>query len=371
VRWRPNQVSRPALALLAALSVGALAAAEWFQPTHPQPHLEAKLAAARKMQQAMEVLASARRAAGHAFDPELDPRQTGLVGEAFTPVTVAAGSLRAAQITANPNFAALVVQMFASAGVKPGDAVAVGWTGSLPGANLAVLAAAETMGLRLIPVTSLGAAMYGANDPQFTWLDMEKLLAERGVFAARSVAASLGGERETGRGLGRDARERLRAAVERAGAALLEEPDLDAHVAAMVRLYAERAAGAPIRLYVNVGAGAGSVGSSANARALKPGLNSSIWGLRLERDGAMTRLAAEGLPVVHVDDVEALCERYGYPTDPQADPTPGAGPMFHRPRHSLVLVGCLLAGLLAVFFAVVRLDLRHCLRLRGQADEMP
>ena len=64
-----------------------------------------------------------------------------------------------------------------------------------------MLAAAEEMKLKPIVVTSVGASMWGANDPIFTWLDMEKLLNEKGLLHTRSLAASVGGSNDRGRGL--------------------------------------------------------------------------------------------------------------------------------------------------------------------------
>ena len=51
-----------------------------------------------------------------------------------------------------------------------------GIVGSFPALNVSLLAACEQMQLRALPITSVGSSMWGANDPAFTWLDMEKLL---------------------------------------------------------------------------------------------------------------------------------------------------------------------------------------------------
>lgn len=370
MRWKPTRVSKLTLVLLSAVSLGALAAVERFQKTRERPYLPEKLAAAEKMQHAIDVLSEARAAAGHEFDPNTDPRRTGLIGMEFSPITNDRGILAAKQVVTNPNFAALVVELLKSAGLKRGDTIAIGWTGSLPGANLAVLAAAETLQLRVIAVHSVAASMYGANDPSFTWLDMEKLLADRGVFRTRSVAASFGGDEDRGKGMGQAGRDLIQRAAERAGVTMLLEPTFEQQIAARMRIYKERAGRAPVKLYVNVGGGIGSLGARINGLVVKPGLNRSFLGTRFGRDGAMTLMAKRGVPVVHINYISRLCQRYGFPEDPLANATPGVGPMFRRSEHDLWLAGGLLIGLLVLFFVTIRLDMRYYVRRQRRANQM-
>ncbi|HET6428487.1 MAG TPA: poly-gamma-glutamate system protein [Phycisphaerae bacterium] len=362
--WRPTKVSRRALAALAAASLAALAAADGLRPRRPQPFLKEKLAAAEKMHEAISAVSRHRAGAGYEFDLSIDPRRTGMIGPEFTPITNDRGSLRAKQIVLNPNFAALAVQMFKQAGVRRGDTVTVAWTGSLPGANLAVLSAAEVLGIRLIPIHSISASMYGANDPQFAWLDMEKLLHEEGVFDTRSVMATYGGDEDRGKGLGRDARGLIQDIAARTDVPLVREDDLTGQIRRREQEYARLAGGAPIRAYVNIGGGIGSIGARINGLIMTPGVNRSTRGKDFGRAGVMTRMAQRGVPVIHINYIDRLCRRYGYASDPAADPTPGAGPMFLRRTHNLFLVAALLAGLLAVFFITIRIDTPRYLHRR-------
>ena len=66
-------------------------------------------------------------------------------------------------------------------------------TGSMPGANLSVLSACQAMGVTPIIISSLGASQWGANQVDFTWLDMESILIENGLYLSSSIAASIGG----------------------------------------------------------------------------------------------------------------------------------------------------------------------------------
>ncbi len=121
------------------------------------------------------------------IDPESDPAQTGLIGELLSPLTTNPGHLPAKQTSANPNFSAVIIHLLKRAGVKEGDKVAVGFSGSFPALNICVLAAIDTLKADPIVISSAGSSQWGANHPDFMWPDMEKLLHEKHVFPYRSV----------------------------------------------------------------------------------------------------------------------------------------------------------------------------------------
>ena len=186
------RASTPTLVGLALLSITVYAAAERsLAPVHALAYGK-KLEAVRLMQRAEAAILAAKRESGVAVDPHNDPQNRGVIGPQFSLITTDRGSQAAKQLAAHPNFAAAVTQMMLEARVKPGDAVAIGMTGSLPGLNLATLSAARAVGADAIVITSVGASMFGANDPEFTWLDMERVLAEQGILPTRSLQSSSG-----------------------------------------------------------------------------------------------------------------------------------------------------------------------------------
>ena len=154
---------------------------------------EIKIKASKLMNQAMLTLKESRIGeSGIVFeDNPNDPNETMLVGSEYTLITTDRGDLESKLTTLNPNFAAMVVDMFLAAGLKQGDTVAVACTGSMPGANLAVFSACEVMDIVPVIITSVGASTWGATDPYFTWLDMESILVEKKLFSFRSIAASI------------------------------------------------------------------------------------------------------------------------------------------------------------------------------------
>ena len=145
VYWRPRMVSQAAIGVIALMSVAGILAVEVFKTQLEQPYHEEKLAASRLAERCMRVVRDERIRRGHPIDSDLGPAGTGLIGAAMTPITTMAGHLDSKQSSANPNFAAVVVEMLLEAGVRKGDQVAVGYSGSFPAANIALLAAVETL----------------------------------------------------------------------------------------------------------------------------------------------------------------------------------------------------------------------------------
>ena len=184
------RASTPGLVGLAVVALIAYGIAERsVRPVHAENYRK-KIEAVRLMQRAEQAIATAKGERGIAIDARNDPGRSGVIGPQFTLITTDRGSQSAKALAAHPNFAAAITQMLLQARVGPGDLVAVGMTGSLPGLNLAVLAACRALGAEPIVITSLGASMFGATDPELTWLDMERVVADKGVWASRSVIAS-------------------------------------------------------------------------------------------------------------------------------------------------------------------------------------
>jgi len=126
---------------------------------------------------------------------DIDPFHTGLIfDDRDSPmITYGGPTLESKQTVLKPNFAALIVDLFIKIDLTSGDTIAVGMTGSFPGANIALLSACKAMGIVPIIITSVGASEWGAIDSNFTWLDLEGSLFNSGVISHRSKAVSLGG----------------------------------------------------------------------------------------------------------------------------------------------------------------------------------
>ena len=174
------------------------------------PGHEYKKQAANLMESAMTVLKETRYGQNPVFlDAINDPNETGLVGPKFSHISTGEGDLDSKLSTLNPNFAALIVEIFLEADLSKGDKVAVSFTGSMPGANLAVMSACQVMGITPYIVSSVGSYHWGATDPDFTWIDMEKILVSQDELTHQSIAVSYGGKSDAGGGMSPFGREQI------------------------------------------------------------------------------------------------------------------------------------------------------------------
>ena len=139
---------------------------------------------------------------------ELDYHQTGMIGESYTGITTTLGAIEAKRTTAWPEMGALCVRLLHEAGVRSGDTVGAGFSGSFPAMDLAVIAACQVMGVELIYISSVGASTYGANHPALTFPEMAHRLVEDGLLETDSAAVTLGGGGDVGGGWTRPAQRR-------------------------------------------------------------------------------------------------------------------------------------------------------------------
>jgi poly-gamma-glutamate system protein len=369
--WRPSKIPRQLLIVLAVLAIIGGASVELFKVDKQQPHHTEKLQAARAMQEGMALIKAYHLAHIGPIDQEVDPAESGLIGLARSPITSTFGVLSAKQTSLNPNWAAVMVELFKGARVKAGDVVAIGFTGSFPALNLAVLTAAKVLKLNAIPIVSVSASMWGANIPQLTWLDMENLLYQKGVIAQRSVAASFGGLEDRALHRRPTVHEALQTAIARNHVQAIDGAGLTEGIEQRVALYRELAADKPIAVYVNVGEGAASVGPGSLKRFRRPGLYFRLPPSVLRIDSVSARFARERVPIIHIAAIDVLAERYGLPQSPLNLPPVGRGPLFVKRGYRLYLAEVNLAILLCLLYVCLRRDIGYHIFAPTHANEPP
>lgn len=297
----------------------------------PEPDVRAEMnEASHTMAAATAAIRACRVEKGVPVDRETDPNGTGLVGLETSPITTSAGRLEAKRTTTNPNFAALVVSLFHEAGVRRGDAVAVGASSSFPALIVATLSAAEVMGLEPLVISSLGASEFGANIPRFNWTDMEDCLRAAGVLAISPLARAVGGDEDVGRDLSPEGRTLLESRIRESGVPFLEESDLERNVASRIKLYRERAGNRLVKAFVNIGGSWANIGTNSEVLKLRPGLADDVFIPPPAERGVLQAMAAEKIPVIHLLNIKGLCERYGLPWDPRPLPGPGDGRLYRE-----------------------------------------
>jgi len=368
--FRPSLRNNYSLLALAILSLVLFYIVRVNLKDIQSPDYAEKLSAAQKMDVAMRVLKNVSLEHGYTIDPTNDPNETGLVGVNVSTITTSAGSLADRLMTLNPNLAAAFVDMLKSAGLQAGDYVAVGVTGANPGANLAMYAAMEVLGLRPVVITSIGSATYGANREEFTWLDMEQVLYDGQIFSFHSEYATMGGTNDLGRGLPPEGRDNIIRAIERNNRIVIDGEDLTDNIKIRMEAYEQLLPeGQRYRAFINIGAGVGNVGSLVNARLISTGILRRLGERDFREPGTMMLFSKRNIPVLHIYNISKIITDFDLPTDPHPLPAPGSGSLFSTRVYSVPIASVCLAILVLAIIAVIVFDRQDRHFTRNLVDE--
>ena len=308
---------------------------------------EIKLLAAQKLQGWMDDIRDYKLEAGLSLTP-YDTHKTGMIGDEYTPITTSLGSEEAKRTTANPDMAALLVQMLTEAGVKSGDSIGAGFSGSFPTLNLAVLAAGEAMNVKVIYIASMGASTFGANQPQFTFPDMVCRLYLDGRLQTSPALITPGGDYDCGGEMFEEEKEEALARIASYGVAdIMQERDFAANLKAREDLYETLG---PISCFVGVGGNITTIGLEEDKMKAGVMVPYTVTSVRSD-DGLLQYYNAHGLPVLHLLNIKQLAAQYGLPFDPETIVPPGQSALYYHTvyPHFPALAGVLGAVCILVF----------------------
>ena len=352
--------SKTVLSVLSLLALMAFLAVEYGKEDVKLKWYDQKIEASKLASEATEYLKEFRMQKSVFVDVVNDPNETALIGQDITPITTDRGFIEAKLTSTNPNFAAVVVDMLKEAELEKDDVVAIAFTGSFPGLNIAVHSAVQTLKLKPIIITSVGASNWGANDPYYTWLDMEKILFKAGIFKNKSVAASIGGGVDRGRGLSPDGRQLIIDAINRNKVEFINEEHLESSVQKRINIYNEQRKKEKIKAFINVGGGISSIGSVENYKFIPSGLSISLPMKNYPVRGVMIDMAEKNIPIIHLLNVNQLAQKYGLPVNPTPLPRPGEGEIFIQKRYSVLLTsGVTFFLIIAIAFVFIMERKRH------------
>lgn len=354
--YRPSIKSKRTLLFLMVLAAGLYYWSENSRLQVRQPFYQEKLLAAQKMVEALNVLREDRLNAGWALDEVNDPNQSALIGVQYSLITTDQGDLGSKLTVINPNFAAVVLQMLKDAGVRSGDLVAVSFSGSFPALNIAVIIACEVLQVEPIIITSVGSSMWGANNPEFTYLDMESILLREGIIQHKSLAATVGGGQDIGRSLSRVGRAAIEEAINRNEVPYLTAGSLDESIKLRRELYAQQAGSKGYTAFINVGGGIAVLGHTVNGDLIPPGVNKSYLQRNYPAKGLIHEFWERGTPIIHLLNVDQIADHYGLPRSPVPLPPVGAGRIFSVQEYNMTIAGFSVVILFAVLLAVLFLD---------------
>ncbi|HNX03412.1 MAG TPA: poly-gamma-glutamate system protein [Candidatus Cloacimonas sp.] len=357
--YRPSLKSNRSLIILLLLAILLFYIAQTSYIKVRTDNYDAKLASAQLMKAAIDSLTAELHNRNIEIDPIDDPLQTGLIGIRLSSITTDRGLLSEKRAALNPNLAAIFVEELSKLKLMPGDYIAVGITGSNPAVNIALYSALQVMELNPKIIVALSSASYGANRPELTWLDIESILKEKGLFKFNSSYASLGGKEDLAIGLSDNGILALREAMSRNNVPLLIGSDLNDNIDIRMAAYEELLpAGERYKAFVNIGTGLANVGSEPNANLIPEGINRSLAEHNYEKEGVMIKMAKNNVPVLHFRRILRWAKRYNLPTSFDTMPKVGEGKMFSSLIHNQTINIICLAILLIAIVVVIIFD-RH------------
>ncbi|MCF7935080.1 MAG: poly-gamma-glutamate system protein [Synergistales bacterium] len=281
-----------------------------------------------------------RREQGCGASEEADPWKLGLIGYEWSPLTTTLGSLPAKRTACHPSWAVSSLEWFDRLQLAEGDRIAILSSSSFPGLLLNLLAAAESRNLEILLILSLGASTWGANVPECPWPTLAETLRRQGLLHTKAQWLTPGGGGEHGGGVPPEGMALMRETARLTDIPLIVGDDLQS----VIRWKMERLATFRPDLVVSIGGSHANMGSDEAVLQLPGGL------LRPEMqdnagNGVIGKALGEGVPVLHLLNLEGLARKRGIPCN--APPAP-----FHIDRRSMMLF---LPGI-ALFFTIL---LRH------------
>lgn len=310
------------------------------------PLYNTKIKAYEYMDECMAAVRSFKIELGLSMAEE-DIHKTGMIGQRYSSITTSLGAIEAKRTSANPDMAALVVELLDKAGVKKGDRIGANFSGSFPSLNLAVLSACKAMEVECVYISSVGSSNYGANDPELTFPDMALKLAVKGLIVSPGVAFSVGGTGDNGAEMEQDAITPVVDRLKAKGLLQLVAGDYQSNL--LLRQQYLEMNGA-ISCFVNVGGNITSLGEGESAFYFGQGLLTGKIVPMTENSGLIEIYRNRGIPVVHLLNLRKLTTDYGIAYDPVILPSRGTSALYVKPSYNritaIICLGAAVAGLL-------------------------
>ncbi|WP_315121470.1 poly-gamma-glutamate system protein [uncultured Clostridium sp.] len=299
-----------------------------------------KIEAATLMDKAIKEIKEEKVKRNIEIDKRYDINSTGIIGGEFSGITTTLGALESKRTSANPNFAAVIVHLMKEANLKEGDKVGVNFSSSFPALNIAVLSACEVLKLDPIIISSIGSSTWGANIPEFNYMDMEQLLFTKVIVSNKSKAISIGGAKDIGKDMETEVIHKILKRAEEYNLELIYEEDLKKNVKKRYDMYGED--GNKIKAFINVGGNIVSLGNTLESADTSPGLLTTNKYKVNEKSGLIQLFLQKEVPVIHILNVKKLASDYGLKIDPTPMPPIGAGDVYYTFEYPFYQVLCVL-----------------------------
>ncbi|MEA1973195.1 MAG: poly-gamma-glutamate system protein, partial [Candidatus Cloacimonadota bacterium] len=355
--FRPSLKSLWTVTTLAIISIGLFYLTESKIVRKQTKWFPQKIEAASIMEKCMISLKDETVKQGYIIDKTNDPQLTGLIGPDVSKITTSIGILSEKLTTLNPNFAAVFVDILKSAKLNKGDKVAVGMTAANPGANLALLSAMESIGLKPVIITSIGSSKYGANREDFTWLDMETHLFEKGLISNRTNYATLGGGSDRGRGLSKEGRNIIINSAKNNKVDLILGKNLHSIREKRMESFANHVNNlTEYKSFINIGGSVANIGRLVNAKLIRNGVNRNLAEVNFDHPGIFMNFVQKNIPVVHFFQMKKIANNYNLPLSPETKQEIGQGEVYITHLKDVKVASFSLAILIILIVIIVVFD---------------
>lgn len=293
-----------------------------------------------------------------------DINATGLVGPDFTELTSTPGDEREKRSTLNPYSASVVASMLLDAGIKKGDTIAIGASGSYPGFLISALSASSSLGLDTKLILSLGSSMYGATRVEYNIFDIARDARESGEIDYDLLALSRGYKDDRGgsvlenilyEGTEELSLEICKREADLLGVTLINEPTLQDSIDKRLELFGD------VKLFVNVGGAPVNIGDGTFSFSVPVGLVMNYESVpQGEGRGMVYEYLDRGVPIINLLDSKGFSEKYGVEFD--ASPLPSVERI--TPDTSFFVAGIFLLSLAVIIFVC-----SVVFKIRGEKNE--
>ena len=236
-----------------------------------------------------------------------------LLGPKESIIRTVFGSKRSKLSTLNPNFSAMIVEMLIELDLDSTSHIAVSYTGSYPGANIALLSAFEAMDIKATLIASCGSSEWGATYPRMTWIDMEGFLYRNKYFSNKSYLGSIGGGSDVGSQLSIEGRSVCESSIYKNKLKPIFTKDLIDNVNSRKDYFYNNNNLKNIDLFLNIGGGIFTVGDSLKRSLLPFGIIYPDDIDIIEEETVLEAFLVENIPVININRIESLNNIYGLP----------------------------------------------------------
>lgn len=295
--------------------------------TQPHVNYDEMFDIAEQVQHSFDLVKEAKVSKGISLND-----QSGMIGSEYTGITTTLGSHEAKMTTVNPNFSSVIYTYVKALQLKVGDQVAVNLSSSFPSLNIQTIIVLENMGLEPVIISSIGASTYGATDPEFTYLDMENMLFDRGVIHHKSVMVTPGGDSDLGGNMDRVLLENIFNRLRSVGYRIYIEKAYEANLETRLAMYKN------CKVLINVGGNYMSFTGNDIGYERQYGIIKASTSYNYDDRGLIGSFLSRGQDVIHLLNIKGIAVDNNLPIDPKGKMHIASNGSFYVEKYSRVLL---------------------------------